>query len=181
MKKNQLLKAFSLPEILLALTIIGVISAITVPTLKDYSDEMTVVSQVKKAYSDMAAATAAVETKYGDLQFWPWSDKASLMDKYGTQLMFNESSGTSRTTQNGFTWSISDGKDDVGVQYTVGGVAVVDINNSINPPNKAGVDLFAFRINKDGVVPFGSPSAISGTDFDDTYSVINTGKVPSFH
>lgn len=181
MKKNQLLKAFSLPEILLALTIIGVITAITIPSLKVHSDEMAVVSQVKKAYSDMAAATAAVETKYGDLQFWSWSDKTAIMNTYASQMMFNESAGTSRTTQNGFTWSISNGKDDIGVEYAVGGVAIVDINNSMNPPNKAGVDLFAFRINRDGVVPFGSPSAISGTKFDDTYSVINEGKVPLFH
>ena len=182
MRKIKFKSAFSLAEILLTLAIIGVIAAVTIPTLKDYSDEMAVVSQVKKAYSDLAAATAAVETKYGDLQFWPWSDKTAIMNRYAEQMMFNESSGTSRTTQNGMTWSFSNGEDlGNGTTFGVGGMAIVDVNTSMNPPNQSGIDRFAFRIDRNGVVPFGSDSIKSNTKFDDTYGVVNEGKVPSFH
>ena len=169
MRKIKFKSAFSLAEILLTLAIIGVIAAVTIPTLKDYSDEMAVVSQVKKAYSDLAAATAAVETKYGDLQFWPWSDKTAIMNRYAEQMMFNESSGTSRTTQNGMTWSFSNGEDlGNGTTFGVGGMAIVDVNTSM-------------KIDRNGVVPFGSDSIKSNTKFDDTYGVVNEGKVPSFH
>ncbi|MBS4760438.1 MAG: prepilin-type N-terminal cleavage/methylation domain-containing protein [Clostridium sp.] len=182
MKKNNRHAAFSLAEILLTLAIIGVVSALTIPPLKDYSDEMTIVAQVKKAHSDLSAATAAIETKYGDLKFWPWNDQTAIMNRYAEQIMFNESSGSSRTSQNGMTWYIYNGKDgDGGTALGTGGMAIVDVNTSLNPPNKDGIDRFAFRINENGVLPYGSPDATANNDFDNTYKVINEGKVPAFH
>ena len=44
------IKAFTLAEVLITLMIIGVISAITIPTLKKVSDDYTYVTAAKKAY-----------------------------------------------------------------------------------------------------------------------------------
>ena len=51
MKKNIKIKAFTLAEVLLTLIIIGVISALTVPSLKNYSDETKYVAATQKAMS----------------------------------------------------------------------------------------------------------------------------------
>jgi len=52
MKKN----AFTLAEILITLGIIGVVSALTIPTLVQRNTNETHVQQLKKAYADISAA-----------------------------------------------------------------------------------------------------------------------------
>ena len=73
--------AFSLSETLLTLTIIGVIAALTIPGLKEYSDEQQYVAAAKKAYTVAQSATMMVETKYGDLRWWPWSNTEEVKNR----------------------------------------------------------------------------------------------------
>ena len=74
--------AFTLSEVLLAMTIIGVIAALTVPSLKRNTDSKEVLSGVQKAYSTIAQATTLLETENGPLQFWRWSDDAAIAEMY---------------------------------------------------------------------------------------------------
>ncbi len=82
MKKSNKQKAFTLAETLLTLAIVGVVAALTVPTLKQSSDEATYVAQVKKAYAIAKEATTALEQERGDLSLWPWSNDKQMNQLY---------------------------------------------------------------------------------------------------
>ncbi|MBR6164008.1 type II secretion system protein [bacterium] len=57
--------AFTLAEVLITLVIIGVIAAITVPTLMNSTNNQETVSKLKKAYSTMAQATNLIIAEEG--------------------------------------------------------------------------------------------------------------------
>ena len=67
---RKIFKAFTLAEVLITLVIIGVIAAITVPTLiTKYQKEQTV-TRLKKAYSALAQTTARAITEHGSIETW---------------------------------------------------------------------------------------------------------------
>ena len=55
--KRANLKGFTLAEVLITLVIIGVIAAMTIPTLINKTNNQEYVSRLKKAYSVLSAAT----------------------------------------------------------------------------------------------------------------------------
>lgn len=57
--------AFTLAEILITLGIIGIIAAITIPTIIGNSDKQATVSKVKEAYSILAQATTQINNDCG--------------------------------------------------------------------------------------------------------------------
>ena len=61
-KKNY---GFTLAEILIALIVIGVIAAITVPTLIQNTQKQEYVSALKKAYSTLSQATQQIIAEEG--------------------------------------------------------------------------------------------------------------------
>ena len=70
MKYHKIKKAFTLAEILITLGIIGVIAAITLPTLiANYEKEKTV-NQLKATYSILAQAFEMAKSEYGDMSNW---------------------------------------------------------------------------------------------------------------
>ena len=80
MDNKKFKKAFTLAEVLMTLTIIGVIAAMTIPTLKSHSDEASLIAQTKKAYLSATSALNAAEAKYGDLELWNWSGKSENLN-----------------------------------------------------------------------------------------------------
>lgn len=100
--------AFTLAEVLITLVIIGVIVAITVPTLiAKYQKEQTV-TRLKKAYSALAQTTNRAITDYGPVSTWvlgeflSGEDAKTFLDKYITPYM----SVMSKTTVgNNSNWS----------------------------------------------------------------------------
>ena len=179
--------AFSLSETLLTLTIIGVIAALTIPGLKEYSHEQQYVAAAKKAYTVAQSATMMVETKYGDIRWWPWSDAGEVKNRYmavlNTMPISSDSytykgfgSGDSGTisdtdwfqTTDGMVWKVAQaensGDSAVGTIY-------IDTNGAASP-NVIGVDLMAFLVTNDGVYP------ISTGSWSCTNYVIAYGKMP---
>ena len=67
-KKN--LKAFTLAEVLVTLTIIGVVSAMTIPTLHQRHNEQVTVKKVQKFFSTMSQAHQKAVSEYGDIETW---------------------------------------------------------------------------------------------------------------
>jgi len=65
-------RAFTLAEVLITLGIIGVIAALTIPTLVKNSEEIATVSRVKKAYSIFSQAYISAETNEGPIDTWNW-------------------------------------------------------------------------------------------------------------
>ena len=63
-------KAFTLAEVLVTLMIIGVISALTIPTLKETADRSANLAALQKAYSTASNAFAALKAEYGATMYW---------------------------------------------------------------------------------------------------------------
>ena len=78
-KKAKL--AFTLAEVLITLGIIGVVAAMTMPTLiKNYQKKQTVV-QLKKAYSELSQAISLAQKDNGMIEDWDFSNFPTPADR----------------------------------------------------------------------------------------------------
>lgn len=74
---NKYKKAFTLAEVLITLGIIGVVAAITIPTLINRTHEKEYVSALKKSFSVLANAQSLAENEEGSVMSWSYtSDEA---------------------------------------------------------------------------------------------------------
>ena len=74
-------QGFTLAEVLITLVIIGVIAAITVPTLiTKYQKEQTV-TKLKKAYSEINQAIRSAEMTWGTIDTWNFADFNSPQER----------------------------------------------------------------------------------------------------
>ncbi len=198
MKKTQKLKAFTLAETLVTLMIIGVIAAMTVPTLKDNSDEARYVSAAKKAYSSVSNATQAAEVRHTDSYFWNFSSSKTLnwyrevvneipnpdpsQSTWSMVDVGGSGAGTfspSLWTADGMAWQITSSR-------SKGGYIYVDTNGA-QQPNTIGIDIHGFVVgHKSGkAAAFGVYAMGDGcNDTNSTYActsyAIRTGKMPWF-
>ena len=200
MKKFGRIKAFTLAEVLLTLVVVGVISVLTVPTLKNHADEAKYVAATQKAMSEIAAATSNAELAYGEASNWNF--KSSTVKEYYRKAMntvpFPKGSKTSWPrlgldganatfrpafmTADGMAWEVHDGGYGCG-----GGCALVDINGS-EPPNTVGIDIHGFRIgslcdgsNKSGdfgVYAMGDGKNDKNSEWACTAYIIRNKKMP---
>ena len=69
-RKNTKSKAFTLAEVLITLSIIGVVAALTIPTLIQRTGNEELVSRLQKAYSTLSQATEAIMTENGSPKNW---------------------------------------------------------------------------------------------------------------
>ena len=67
---SRKINAFTLAEVLLTLMIIGVIAAVTIPTLKESADKSANLSLLQKAYSVSAGAFAQLQAENGSPFYW---------------------------------------------------------------------------------------------------------------
>ena len=88
MKKNRNAKcfAFTLAEVLITLVIIGVIAAITVPSLINKTNNQETVSRLKKAYSTMSQATNMIIAENGPATSWV-TTKDEVFNLYKKKLI----------------------------------------------------------------------------------------------
>lgn len=84
MKRKRIL-AFTLAEVLITLGIIGVVAAMTIPTLMQKTNRSEIVAGAKKSYANFANALKLAEAQHGnDIRKWSGvvSDEYSV-DEYG--------------------------------------------------------------------------------------------------
>lgn len=65
-------KAFTLSEVLITIVIIGIVVAITLPTLITNYQKKQTVARLKKIYSEIAQAFTLAETEYGSMENWDY-------------------------------------------------------------------------------------------------------------
>lgn len=70
---NECIKAFTLAEVLITLGIIGIVAALTMPTLIAEHKRQTNVARVKKLFSIMAQSVEISKAEYGDISSWDWN------------------------------------------------------------------------------------------------------------
>ena len=174
------IKAFTLAEVLITLMIIGVISAITIPTLKKVSDEHTYVTAAKKAYETVSLATKNIKSKEGPVKLWV--DRFDTMGGLFEKEMNAKSNGSLDYEEHevvqlngesagdffidmeildGSMWYFERYSNTCGLSkedlYS-NACAVIKVDtNGKNDPNMVGLDVLGFYIKSDGtVLPFGS-------------------------
>lgn len=90
--------AFTLAEVLITLGIIGVVAAMTLPSLIQNYHEKQRVTQLKKAYSVMQNAFLMAQEEYGDVTDWGLTitntgekddDGNDILDNSGTENVMN--------------------------------------------------------------------------------------------
>ncbi len=65
-------KGFTLAEVLITLAIIGVVAALTIPTVVRNYQERQTVSSIKKFYSQISQAFKLAEIRNGSVDTWDW-------------------------------------------------------------------------------------------------------------
>jgi len=168
---------FTLAEVLITLGIIGVVAALTLPTLiKKYQQHVTI-TQLKKAYSELNQAIKFSEAEYGDIENWDWEQNSlDFFNQYFSRyikikesklnnqnITYYNISGTPQTSL-----GVMAHKDNSYAITTNSGYQIIlnnrDINyyaglyygnlclyidiNGIKKPNTLGKDVFTFYIIK---------------------------------
>jgi prepilin-type N-terminal cleavage/methylation domain-containing protein len=189
MKNLKKLVAFTLSEVLISLVIIGIIAAITVPTLIQRYQDQALKSALKKNYSVLKSALDKYQVDNGE-RLLPSDVKRfqlkSILMKYlkATKDCYNSfsasvcTSNPYKTYNNHAMWTsmfddgqfvLQDGTF-VLLQNENGEVSAdrqnnyisVDVNGYAKKPNRLGRDLFMFQLMSNGdLLPMGT----KGTDY----------------
>lgn len=200
MKKMEKIKAFTLAETLITLMVIGVIAVMTVPTLKEHSDEVKYVTAAKKAYSTVSSSTTAIEVRHTESNFWNFGDAKTI--RWYSEVVNaipnpvpSESSwdivsigGSSAGTFTPSLW-LADGMAwQIGSSGECGkcGQVLVDTNGA-QQPNTIGIDVHGFLIgNKSGksadfgVFPMGDGQNSDNATYACTSYAVQHGEMPWF-
>ena len=78
---NKKIKAFTLAEVLVTLTIIGVVSALTIPTLTRKMHSQKTINLLKSTYSILGQAIHSAERENGQASEWTterWTEKGAI-------------------------------------------------------------------------------------------------------
>ncbi len=95
---NSRKAAFTLAEVLITLSIIGVIAAFTLPTLIQKTAEQRTIAQLAKVYSTLSQAWQRMETEYGTTDTWGMANTSTgeadengkgILDTSGPNLIKN--------------------------------------------------------------------------------------------
>lgn len=172
--------AFTLAEVLITLGIIGVVSAITIPTLIAKHQKIQTATKLKQTYSLMMQALRNAENDYGPVADWRGVDSKTFCDQYITPYYkIVKEISPAETPENyypichksknkcdaygGFKNStkivIANGAILIPAPLSVNGynnsTMIVDING-MKGPNEYSRDFFIFNLDyKKGIVPYG--------------------------
>ena len=158
--------AFTLAEVLITLGIVGVVAAMTMPSLVANYEKKRTATAVKKAYSELSQALKLAEVDYGDMEYWDYPDgfdieeNKAFVNRYitpyykgVTMLQDGSVPGSISTTGINFISSngtIFSGKPNNSKAFFV----LVDING-FKRPNKMGTDIFYFATSTGKLMPYG--------------------------
>lgn len=171
-------KAFTLSEVLITLGIIGMVAALTMPTvIADYQKQETV-TKLKKFYSVMNQTLTRAEGDYGPVEYWDFGKNTETIKFFNTyiapyvqitkiykigdfpaDITYKCLDGKECNSYGVLTanpkFVLSDGTMIISVDYieeaetrTPAMNIIVDING-FKLPNKYGRDIFAFTIQQD--------------------------------
>lgn len=157
-------KGFTLAEVMITMGIIGVVAALTIPSLSTAYQKRVMTTQLQKAYAELSQAGAmALADEHGDnfrnsqilrngdfiRRYVNKSGSHSFASSYETDLDDNESFSHMMD----YCSDCSCGKTKAGASVCVGsnGDGYLDINGT-KGPNKEGVDLFMIGFGRDGAI-----------------------------
>lgn len=132
--------AFTLAEVLLTMTIIGVVAAMTIPTLHYQRVKKEYTTKLKNFYSRMDNAVLDMETDYGSFRDLRKPDNGKGYDWY---MKYIDPYVGHQYVKDGNKVFYSDGS--LLTTFYSGGCLDVDYDvNGLKGPNRAGYDRFRF-------------------------------------
>ena len=156
-------KAFTLAEVLITLGIIGVVAAMTIPTLMQKTNDKELVSGTLKMGTTLSNALKSMEA-HDMVGVDKLADLSTFDSKFKAQLKTRNCSDHSVCLADGSYFDYTeDGFGGVCDKET----PCVKINADINGrkgPNKAGKDQYTFLVTYKGIVPMGETETCSGLD-----------------
>ena len=173
--------AFTLAEVLITLGIIGVVAAMTLPTVLNNIQNKELEAQFKKSYSIISQALLLMQNNEGyDVSSDNFSNTHAFMTAFKEYfLKYSSCEGISRCTSTQsrineyktfnsskaiYTGYMDDANAIIGASMDVytnadltnnGFIMTIDINGINKKPNKWGHDLFSFQIINSKIVPVG--------------------------
>ncbi len=194
--------AFTLAEVLITLGIIGVVAAMTIPTLIANYQEKQTISRLQKAYATLKNAFEMAKVEHGDYNTWSWTQPPSTYNsrshyfwenyilpylKFSEKHIPDSSHRCVETVKglNGITISNIDSacvilNDGTSIYSWAGGDSYyphvwiyVDVNGK-SEPNVVGKDIFVMYFSP------GNPGKAAGNtnddgDFEDSGKTFNIG------
>lgn len=177
--------AFTLAEVLITLGIIGIVAALTIPSLMAKHQEKVTVTKAIEGYSILQNALNLAKAENGTLDNWVTSNietenNSKFIEIISKYIKFTSKCGfdskcreNSPFYNNGNVYR-ADMVNGISIYYTLphpcnddrgddpllkGSCGWMDIDTNGNAgPNKIGYDLFEFLITKNGIVPYGISS-----------------------
>lgn len=168
--------AFTLAEVLITLGIIGIVAAMTLPSIIEKYQEKVTVSKVRKMYALLQEAYLRVENKYGPASSWDCPSSAGRNTSYTrlwTSYFVSEFANIKKCSKQKFyescfnsdyynlkgqrRWGISEEDTEFGYKLPDGGSFILLQNNSFlmhfyydingpKKPNMFGKDMFSFEL-----------------------------------
>ena len=190
--------AFTLAEVLITLGIIGIVAAMTIPTLIANYQEKQTISRLQKAYATLKNALEMAKVDHGDYEMWSWNqipqeDSKRIQyfwETYGfphlkvakkcfpdtdpcrSQFRINDTTLSNPDTNNG-AFILNDGTSVFswagGNTYFPHVWLYVDINGD-SKPNEMGKDIFVMYFS-----PNNPGNKIGSVDDDGNF--VDSGKV----
>lgn len=175
--------AFTLAEVLITLGIIGVVAAMTMPSLIQNYQEKATVTKLKKCYSLVSQAYVSILNDEGGSDTLQAGDDLEMMEKFGKYLKYQKTCGRNKgcfpnvtyksVTGNGYSKWEDDTTYRSRAILTDGTLIMFNKNvitenenyiyaqiyvdiNGFKGPNQLGRDFFYFYINPEKIVPAGA-------------------------
>ena len=175
--------AFTLAEVLITLGIIGVVAAMTMPSLIQNYQEKATVTKLKKFYSLVSQAYVSILNDEGGSDTLQAGDDLEMMEKFGKYLKYQKTCGRNKgcfpnvtyksVTGNGYNKWEDDTTYRSRAILTDGTLIMFNFNalrnnsdnfyaqiyvdiNGFKGPNQLGRDFFYFYISPEKIVPGGA-------------------------
>ncbi len=174
--------AFTLAEVLITLGIIGVVAALTMPSLIQNHREKVTVTRLKKVYSILSQAYMSASSENIDITEWGLGERYSqegaeaIAENLKPYLKISKDCAFEKgcfppdvcyrylnetcwyiidVSNRAYKLILSDGTL-IAIESTgTSGKVFVDING-FGGPNQDGKDIFSFRLEKNRVIPYGA-------------------------
>lgn len=197
-------KGFTLAEVLITLGVIGVVAAMTMPTVIRKYQQHVVINQLKKVYTELNQAIHYSEAEFGEIENWDFNSNMNSIDffnkylskfikvkqdKIGTTTYYRlsgniennyapvDGSNYNITTNAGYKIMMANSKVRDGLVFSI------DINGD-KKPNVFGKDVFVFALLKSSktIIPFAWNDGNSNNLITDRNTLKNgDGTVYQYH
>lgn len=153
-------KGFTLAEVLVTLTVIGVVAAMTIPGIIQNTMEKQAQTSVKKALSVLSQALAmSIANGDGGADSSSITDSDTLEDLFANYLSTISSSSATATTTDGMIYTFYRGaactsadNSNCFVEVDINGENGSEVRSTATGPSYN--DLYYFRILSDKVIPY---------------------------